>query len=76
MGRSYEAGIIFVKSLLDFEIKYIFRRKHRANMSSGDAVGGIAELMAKTSVEEAVGLLSFACRGLKLDNESDGRMTE
>lgn len=45
-------------------------------MSSGDDVGGIADLMAKTSVEEVVGLLSFANRGLKLDNESDGKMTE
>lgn len=42
-------------------------------MSSGDAVGGIADLMAKTSVEEAVGLLSFASRGLKLDDESDAK---
>lgn len=41
-------------------------------MSVGD-INLVADLLAKTSVVEETGLLTFAGRGLKLDNENDAK---
>jgi len=40
-------------------------------MSVGD-INSVADLLAKTSVVEETGLVTFSGRGLKLDNENDG----